>query len=136
MGIFWGLCSVIITSVAQLSLGYAMNNLPPMLPPMLHPLRFMEVLFSANVGALTLYAGLAGYLLSVICWHQALHRLALSKAYALLSLSYVLVWLASMFLPGWQGTFSWQALIGVLCIMAGLMTIFLGPSPATRGEKP
>lgn len=132
MGIFWGLCSVIITSVAQLSLGYAMNNLPPML----HPLRFMEVLSSANVGALTLYAGLAGYLLSIICWHQALHRLALSKAYALLSLSYVLVWLASMFLPGWQGAFSWRALIGVLCIMTGLMTIFLGPSPAMRGEKP
>ncbi|QLS05373.1 4-amino-4-deoxy-L-arabinose-phospho-UDP flippase [Citrobacter freundii] len=132
MGIFWGLCSVMITSLAQLSLGYAMDNLPPIL----HPLRFMEAIFSASVGTLTLYAGLAGYLLSVICWHQALHRLALSKAYALLSLSYVLVWLASMFLPGWQGSFSWQALIGVLCIMAGLMTIFLGPSPAMRGEKP
>ena len=34
MGIFWGLCSVIITSVAQLSLGYAMDNLPPMLQPL------------------------------------------------------------------------------------------------------
>ncbi|MBA7730860.1 4-amino-4-deoxy-L-arabinose-phospho-UDP flippase [Citrobacter freundii] len=132
MGIFWGLCSVMITSLAQLSLGYAMDNLPPIL----HPLRFMEAIFSASVGTLTLYAGLVGYLLSVICWHQALHRLALSKAYALLSLSYVLVWLASMFLPGWLGSFSWQALIGVLCIMAGLMTIFLGPSPAMRGEKP
>lgn len=132
MGIFWGLCSVMITSLAQLSLGYAMDNLPPIL----HPLRFMEAIFSASVGTLTLYAGLVGYLLSVICWHQALHRLALSKAYALLSLSYVLVWLASMFLPGWQGSFSWWALIGVLCIMAGLMTIFLGPSPAMRGEKP
>lgn len=132
MGIFWGLCSVMITSLAQLSLGYAMDNLPPIL----HPLRFMEAIFSASVGTLTLYAGLVGYLLSVICWHRALHRLALSKAYALLSLSYVLVWLASMFLPGWQGSFSWQALIGVLCIMAGLMTTFLGPSPAMRGEKP
>ena len=47
------------------------------------------------------------------------------KAYALLSLSYVLVWVASMILPGWQGTFSVKALAGVLCIMAGLMTIFL-----------
>ncbi|KAE9797881.1 4-amino-4-deoxy-L-arabinose-phospho-UDP flippase, partial [Escherichia coli] len=44
---------------------------------------------------------------------------------ALLSLSYVLVWVASMILPGWQGTFSVKALAGVLCIMAGLMTIFL-----------
>lgn len=121
MGIFWGLCSVIITSVAQLSLGYAMDNLPPML----QPLAFISAVFSTNSSAFALYGGLVGYLLSVMCWHKALHQLALSKAYALLSLSYVLVWIASMILPGWQGTFSVKALVGVLCIMAGLMTIFL-----------
>lgn len=121
MGIFWGLCSVIITSVAQLSLGYAMDNLPPML----QPLAFISAVFSTSSSAFALYGGLVGYLLSVMCWHKALHQLALSKAYALLSLSYVLVWIASMILPGWQGTFSVKALAGVLCIMAGLMTIFL-----------
>ena len=117
MGVFWGLCSVMITSIAQLSLGFAMDNLPPML----QPLAFISAVFSVSIGAFALYAGLAGYLLSV----KALHQLALSKAYALLSLSYVLVWVASMILPGWQGTFSVKALAGVLCIMAGLMTIFL-----------
>lgn len=128
MGIFWGLCSVIITSAAQLSLGFAMDNLPPML----QPLAFISALFSLSIGAFALSAGLAGYLLSVICWHKALHQLALSKAYALLSLSYVLVWVASMILPGWQGTFSVKALVGVLCIMAGLMTIFL---PADKHRR-
>lgn len=39
------------------------------------------------------------------CWYKTLHKLALSKAYALLSMSYVLVWIASMVLPGWEGTF-------------------------------
>ena len=121
MGIFWGLCSVIITSVAQLSLGYAMDNLPPML----QPLAFISAVFATSSSTFALYGGLVGYLLSVMCWHKALHQLALSKAYALLSLSYVLVWIASMILPGWQGTFSVKALVGVLCIMAGLMTIFL-----------
>ena len=121
MGIFWGLCSVIITSVAQLSLGYAMDNLPPML----QPLAFISAVFATSSSAFALYGGLVGYLLSVMCGHKALHQLALSKAYALLSLSYVLVWIASMILPGWQGTFSVKALVGVLCIMAGLMTIFL-----------
>lgn len=121
MGIFWGLCSVIITSAAQLSLGFAMDNLPPMLQPQ----QFISAIFSLSVSAFALYAGLAGYLLSVICWHKALHQLALSKAYALLSLSYVLVWVASMILPGWQGILSAKALAGVLCIMAGLLTIFL-----------
>ena len=110
MGIFWGLCSVIITSAAQLSLGFAMDNLPPMM----QPLEFISAVLSLSIGAFALSAGLAGYLLSVICWHKALHQLALSKAYALLSLSYVLVWVASMILPGWQGTFSVKALVGVL----------------------
>ncbi|EPY8425012.1 4-amino-4-deoxy-L-arabinose-phosphoundecaprenol flippase subunit ArnF [Citrobacter youngae] len=128
MGIFWGLCSVIITSVAQLSLGYAMDNLPPML----QPLAFISAVFATSSSAFALYGGLVGYLLSVMCWHKALHQLALSKAYALLSLSYVLVWVASMILPGWQGTFSVKALVGVLCIMAGLMTIFL---PADKHRR-
>ncbi|ECV4233300.1 TPA: 4-amino-4-deoxy-L-arabinose-phosphoundecaprenol flippase subunit ArnF, partial [Salmonella enterica] len=74
---------------------------------------------------LALFAGLAGYLVSVFCWQKTLHTLALSKAYALLSLSYVLVWVASMLLPGLQGAFSLKAMLGVLCIMAGVMLIFL-----------
>lgn len=49
--------------------------------------------------------------------------------YALLSMSYVLVWIASMVLPGWEGTFSLKALLGVACIMSGLMLIFL---PTTK----
>lgn len=121
MGLLWGLCSVIITSVAQLSLGFAMTNLPPVM----HWQAFIPALFSLNTAPLALLFGLMGYLVSVFCWHKALHQLALSKAYALLSLSYVLVWIASMILPGWQGTFSLKALLGVVCIMAGLMTIFL-----------
>ncbi|EPQ0971470.1 4-amino-4-deoxy-L-arabinose-phosphoundecaprenol flippase subunit ArnF [Citrobacter farmeri] len=125
MGLLWGLCSVIITSVAQLGLGFAMANLPSMTQWQ----TFIPALFSVHTGTLALFAGLMGYLLSVFCWHNALHYLALSKAYALLSLSYVLVWVASITLPGWQGAFSLKALLGVLCIMAGLMFIFL---PAQR----
>ncbi|GHL00987.1 hypothetical protein ECZU20_57360 [Escherichia coli] len=59
--------------------------------------------------------------------YKTLHKLALSKAYALLSMSYVLVWIASMVLPGWEGTL--KALLGVACIMSGLMLIFL---PTTK----
>ncbi|AST80736.1 TPA: 4-amino-4-deoxy-L-arabinose-phospho-UDP flippase [Citrobacter freundii] len=125
MGLLWGLCSVIITSVAQLGLGFAMANLPSMTQWQ----TFIPALFSVHTGTLALFAGLMGYLLSVFCWHNALHYLALSKAYALLSLSYVLVWVASITLPGWQGAFSLKALLGVSCIMAGLMFIFL---PAQR----
>ena len=128
MGLLWGLCSVIITSVAQLGLSFAMANLPPMTQWQ----TFIPVLFSLHTGTLVLFTSLVSYLLSVFCWHNALHHLALSKAYALLSLSYVLVWVASIILPGWQGTFSLKALLGVLCIMAGLMFIFLPAPRKTR----
>ena len=115
MGLMWGLFSVIIASVAQLSLGFAASHLPPMT----HLWDFIAALL----------VGLLGYLLSVFCWYKTLHKLALSKAYALLSMSYVLVWIASMILPGWEGTFSLKALLGVACIMSGLMLIFL---PTTK----
>ncbi|TGC25509.1 4-amino-4-deoxy-L-arabinose-phosphoundecaprenol flippase subunit ArnF [Escherichia sp. E1130] len=121
MGLMWGLFSVIIASVAQLSLGFAASHLPPMTQLW----NFIAALFTFDFGARMLVVGLVGYLISVFCWYKALHRLALSKAYALLSMSYVLVWIASMVLPGWEGTFSLKAMLGVACIMGGLTLIFL-----------
>ncbi|EOW8960614.1 4-amino-4-deoxy-L-arabinose-phosphoundecaprenol flippase subunit ArnF [Escherichia coli] len=121
MGLMWGLLSVIIASVAQLSLGFAASHLPPMT----HLWDFIAALLAFGLDARILLLGLLGYLLSVFCWYKTLHKLALSKAYALLSMSYVLVWIASMVLPGWEGTFSLKALLGVACIMSGLMLIFL-----------
>ncbi len=120
MGVMWGLISVAIASLAQLSLGFAMMRLPSIA----HPLAFISGLGAFNAATLALFAGLAGYLVSVFCWQKTLHMLALSKAYALLSLSYVLVWVASMLLPGLQGAFSLKAMLGVLCIMAGVNADF------------
>lgn len=115
MGLMWGLFSVIIASAAQLSLGFAASHLPPMT----HLWDFIAALLAFGLDARILLLGLLGYLLSVFCWYKTLHKLALSKAYALLSMSYVLVWIASMVLPGWEGTFSLKALLGVACIMSG-----------------
>lgn len=102
MGLMWGLFSVIIASAAQLSLGFAASHLPPMT----HLWDFIAALLAFGLDARILLLGLLGYLLSVFCWYKTLHKLALSKAYALLSMSYVLVWIASMVLPGWEGTFA------------------------------
>ena len=60
MGLLWGLCSVIITSVAQLGLSFAMANLPPMTQWQ----TFIPVLFSLHTGTLVLFTSLVGYLLS------------------------------------------------------------------------
>lgn len=76
MGLMWGLFSVIIASVAQLSLGFAASHLPPMT----HLWDFIAALLAFGLDARILLLGLLGYLLSVFCWYKTLHKLALSKA--------------------------------------------------------
>ena len=127
-GAFWAICSVLLVSAAQLLLRDAMQALPPvsdvrgLISALWH--------FSSGTGALLL--GLTGYVASMGCWYLALHRMALSKAYALLSLSYILVWGAAILLPGWGERFSWHGLVGVGFIMLGVLTIF---RPARRQQN-
>ncbi|AUO67227.1 4-amino-4-deoxy-L-arabinose-phospho-UDP flippase [Citrobacter freundii complex sp. CFNIH2] len=118
-GAFWALCSVILVSVAQLLLRHAMMTLPPVNDA------FFAALWHVAPGTGALMLGLTGYVASMGCWHLALLRIALSKACALLSLSYILVWGAAILLPGWGEHFSWCGLAGVGLIVLGVLTIFM-----------
>jgi len=131
-GVFWALCSVVLVSAAQLLLRHAML----MLPPVSDIFAFISSLwhFSSGTGALML--GLMGYVASMGCWYLALHRMALSKAYALLSLSYILVWGAAIVLPGWGERFSWHGLAGVGFIILGVLTIFRPTRRQRSGSAP
>ena len=122
-GIGWALLSVFLVSIAQLLLRYAMTSLPPVD----FSWAFVQIAVQSQNALLILLAGLLGYVASMACWYFALHRLALSKAYALLSLSYILVWAAAIWLPGWHEPFSLRGGLGVLLIMAGVLVIFLPP---------
>lgn len=124
-GMRWALGSVLLVSVAQLLLRQAMVSLPPVTLSF----AFIGDVLQLRQGTLLLLLGLLGYLASMVCWYFALRRLPLSKAYALLSLSYILVWSAAIWLPGWHEPFSLRGLLGVLLIIAGVLVIFL---PATR----
>ena len=128
MGFFWALLSVGLVSAAQLLLRSAMMALPPLTDIV----AFLQHLLHFQPGTFGLFFGLLGYLLSMVCWYFALHRLPLSKAYALLSLSYILVWAAAILLPGWGERFSWHGLVGVGFIMLGVLTIF---RPARRQQN-
>jgi undecaprenyl phosphate-alpha-L-ara4N flippase subunit ArnF len=55
----------------------------------------------------------------------ALSHLALSRLYPLLSISYVLVWLAAISLPMFGEPFRWSSLAGVGLIVAGLLCVSL-----------
>jgi EamA-like transporter family. len=127
-GIGWALLSVLLVSTAQLLLRYAMTSLPPID----FSAAFLLAALQSQKALLILLVGLLGYVASMGCWYFALHRLALSKAYALLSLSYILVWAAAIWLPGWHEPFSLRGGLGVLMIMAGVLVIFLPPKNTTR----
>jgi undecaprenyl phosphate-alpha-L-ara4N flippase subunit ArnF len=120
MGLIWALLSVGLVSAAQLLLRGAMVELPPLTDLV----GFIGHLVHFRAGTFGLALGLSGYLLSMVCWYFALHRLPLAKAYALLSLSYIVVWAAAIWLPGWHEAFRWRSLLGVLIIVAGVLTIF------------
>jgi len=119
-GLAWALFSVGLVSGAQLLLRRAMTELPPLSDLS----AFLSHLLCLQQGTAVLFMGVCGYLLSMICWYVALRRLPLSKACALLSLSYIVVWAAAVWLPGWHEPFHWQALLGVLMIIAGVLTVF------------
>ena len=125
MGLIWALLSVGLVSGAQLLLRSAMVELPPLTDI----LAFLNHLLHMRTGTFSLGFGLVGYQLSMVCWYFALHRLPLAKAYALLSLSYILVWAAAIWLPGWHEPVYWQSLLGVLIIIAGVLTIFWPVKP-------
>jgi len=121
MGYLWALLSVLLVSCAQLIMKWAMMALPPVSQ--------RNALFSSflslSPGASALIVGLIAYVVSMACWFLALRRIALSKAYPLLSLSYVLVWAAATWLPGFNERFSTGKLFGICAIFAGLLLISL-----------
>lgn len=131
MGYIWALMSVLLVSGAQLSMKWAMIQFPPASLS----LEFaMSVLFG-GYGLLALICGLAAYAFSMGCWYMALKRIPLSKAYPLLSLSYVLVWFAAINLPWLNEAFSPEKLIGVAAIFVGLVLICLPHKRSHKKEK-
>lgn len=121
MGYFWALMSVLLVSCAQLMMKWAMVTLPPVGQRD----AFISAFVSVSPGAVVLVIGLFAYLFSMGCWFMALRRVALSKAYPLLSLSYVLVWGAAIWLPWLHEHFSAGKLVGVSVIFMGLLLVCL-----------
>lgn len=119
MGIILALCSVMLVSGAQLLMRWSMVNLPSTSDPV----ALLTALLGLSPAALGLFGGLAAYALSMLCWFLALQRVALSKAYPLLSLSYVLVWGAALCLPALNEPFQWGKLAGVVLIFCGLLLV-------------
>ncbi|UDQ81398.1 4-amino-4-deoxy-L-arabinose-phospho-UDP flippase [Erwinia rhapontici] len=128
MGLLYAFCSVLLISAAQLMMKWAMVQLPAIDQLAL----FSAALLSLSLPTLVLSGGLLAYALSMMCWLLALQRLPLSRVYPLLSLSYLLVWTAALWLPGMNEVFLWGKLVGAVLILAGLLLIFWPGKKAHR----
>ncbi|MBX8471306.1 MULTISPECIES: 4-amino-4-deoxy-L-arabinose-phosphoundecaprenol flippase subunit ArnF [unclassified Pseudomonas] len=122
-GIFFALASVLLVSVAQLSMRWSMTRLP-------RPDQWLAVPSVDSVALAVVLAAIFAYALSMLCWLAALRDLPLGRAYSLLSISYALVYLLAASLPLFNESFSFSKSLGVALVMLGVITINTRPARA------
>lgn len=118
-GFTLALSSVALVSAAQLGMRWSMTRLPL-------PADWLTALSNATVDPLALgvvIMAIVAYALSMLCWLGALQYLPLGRAYSLLSISYVLVYLLAACLPGFNEPFSLSRTLGVALVILGVLTI-------------
>ncbi|PHM72909.1 4-amino-4-deoxy-L-arabinose-phosphoundecaprenol flippase subunit ArnF [Xenorhabdus sp. KJ12.1] len=120
-GYFWGVANVLLVTGAQLFLKWGMARLPE-LSLLLHWFNIDWLWLNLNP-LLVVMAGLASYALSMFCWFFTLKYLPLNKAYPLLSLSYIFVYLMAVLLPWFNENTSPLKTIGILLILFGVWFI-------------
>ena len=121
--------SVLLTSVAQLSMKWGMSHLPLLNSDIYFSIQnFFQFLNDAEMELLFVGFGIFAYVLSMFCWLLALGRLPLNKAYPLLSISYVLVYIATVSLPWFNQAFSLTQCGGVILITFGVLLTVSSPS--------
>lgn len=120
-GYLWAIGSALLVTAAQLLLKFGMSALPDL---QLEKQWFDFSWLWANITPLSIvFAGLVGYVLSMVCWLFTLRTIPLNKAYPLISLSYVFVYILAVILPWFQETPSWTKTLGVAFIMVGVWLI-------------
>jgi len=119
-GLLWCAGSVFLVTVAQLALKYAMLRLPAV------TFASLPLLWDARWPLAMLAGGLGAYCLSMLCWFLALRHLPLNYAYPMLSISYVLVYLAAVALPWFEETATLLKSCGILVILFGIWLINSG----------
>jgi undecaprenyl phosphate-alpha-L-ara4N flippase subunit ArnF len=110
--------SVVLVSIAQLLLKFGAVH-----AALLHDITAMTEVLNAQILwslALPIAVGLLCYMASMFVWLRALGELPLSVAYPLLSLSYPLVYIAALLLPGFDETLSTNRIAGLLLTIVGI----------------
>lgn len=112
--------SVVLTSLAQLLFKLGMAGAAAGVASA-EPPSWLTMLAAANLSVLA--AGIALYGLSMLIWIVALTRLPVSLAYPMLSVSYLIVYLAATLSPRLGEAGGAQKLVGVTLVMIGIAFI-------------
>jgi len=113
--------SVLLVSVAQLAMRWGMMQLPPISEALATPSSIAHA-----PGSYAVLTGLTCYGVSMVCWVAALRSLPLRVAYPLLSVSYVIVYLAAGLIPAFAEHLNATRSLGVLLIVCGITTLLSG----------
>lgn len=120
-GYLWVLGSAILVTIAQLSLKAGVMELPSFALGW-HWLQ-IDWLLANTVSLSIIFVGLVCYALSMLCWLFALKFIALNKAYPLISLSYVFVYILAVVLPWFNEPATWLKAAGIGFILLGVWLI-------------
>jgi len=123
-GYGWGVASLLLVTLAQLSMKWGMSHLPTISLDIIN----YAVLLNNLLPIFVVCCGIGGYALSMLCWFFALRAIPLNRAYSLLSLSYALVYLAAVCLPGFNENLHWLKSLGALSILFGVWLIHSKPA--------
>lgn len=120
-GYLWVIGSALLVTVAQLSLKAGVVELPSFTLGW-HWLQ-IDWLSDNIISLSVIFLGLVCYALSMLCWLFALNYIALNKAYPLISLSYVFVYLSAVFLPWFDEPATGLKAAGIGFILLGVWLI-------------
>ncbi|OAT54209.1 4-amino-4-deoxy-L-arabinose-phosphoundecaprenol flippase subunit ArnF [Providencia heimbachae] len=120
-GYLWVLGSAILVTVAQLSLKIGVVELPSFTLGW-HWLQ-LDWLLENTISLSIIFIGLVCYALSMLCWLFALKFIALNKAYPLISLSYVFVYILAVVLPWFNEPATGLKAAGIAFILLGVWLI-------------
>lgn len=124
-GYIYVLGSIVLVTVAQLSMKWGAIQLPAWQPDLAlmlaHPLPLLVIL-----------AGVGCYALSLLCWLAALHSTPLNIAYPLLSTSYALVYLLAVNTPLFAEPLEPGKALGVLFILLGAVLVGIKPAASNK----
>lgn len=119
--------SVVFTSAAQLLFSFVMKQTDA---DASNIAGFLGSLAAPDAGYLV--AGVCLYGLSMLAWIAALTRFPVSLAYPMLSISYVIVYVAATCFSVFDETASLEKTLGVSLVVIGISVLFLDKRERTQ----